>query len=734
MATEQKDPSFQDLPTWKRKDIITPKKPLKKLAPPKFGVFDIETEPIGSNENGVGQFIMAASFSPQTGYRTHTTLKELAELIVSSREDGIDAWYVHNGTSFDYLYLLADKPARRILKRHYDIKPLKSKQSAVGLSLVEKNVPEGKRPKRIALRDFYRIFKAPLKDITEELNVPHKKLHEIDFENGEVFDPNNPQHMIYLEHDVYGLYESVTMFRKLWFEIFQDDLGWTLPGMAYSAWRRTINKSYYRHDKAMRDYFRKTYRGGMVIPHYSVITEKVVPIQLISAVRLTGPIRIASFDVNSMYPARMLEGVPVGNPFRLSDYVKGVPAYYDVTLSAPTDGLTFIAVKSKTGLQYPRGTFRAQVTSQEISLALKHGYKIIEVHSGYGFSEIEKIFDTFLKKCMEIRRDHKGTILETVAKLAQNALYGKFGMGEDDVTEIIITDNPPASDTMQYWNEDTGSYEKDMYEIESEMDVPYLHPEWASWVTAGARMTLAQTILNFGYDRFVYSDTDSIKVVINGMTNDEIHDRVDIDPIRYGAWKHEYTLKEWYCAGPKTYAGIFVEPIIKKGKTLIDTFHTKGVPTKKVNTEMIKKAAHSEEVKIGFVQGRSMLTMLHQGYQPEWKTISRALTTPEKALNWEFDGSAWGPKDYISDEEYDRIREERAFLFEMRQLENAFKRNLYHAIMPTGLNDRDYEHIPRALFRKKGRPLDEFSLDVMDAIGQELDADGIYELIHKYWR
>ena len=731
--TAQKDPSFQSLPTWKRKDIITPKKPLKKLAPPKFGVFDIETEPIGSNENGAGQFIIAASFSPQTGYRLHHSLSDLASHIIQSREDGIDAWYVHNGMTFDYEYLLSDKKSRKtITSSPYDAKILSSKSSAVGISLVERE-PEGKRPKRIALRDFYRIFKAPLKDITEELNVPHKKLHEIDFDNGEVFDPKNPQHMIYLEHDVYGLYESVTTFRKMWFDIFQDDLGWTLPGMAYSAWRRTLDQSYYRHSQQLREFFRKTYRGGMVIPHYSVITEKVIPIKLLSYIKLTEPIKIASFDVNSMYPAMMLRGVPTGNPFRLSAYLKGVPAFYDVTLSAPDDGLTFIAVKSKSGLQYPRGTFRAQVTSVEMDFALSHGYKIVEFHEGYGFHTVEKIFSKFVEKCMEIRREHKGTALETVAKLAQNALYGKFGMGEKN-TEIIIAERSPNPDTViPHLNTAIGKYAPDLYEEVTVIDAPYLHPEWASWITAAARIELAKTILNFGYDRFIYSDTDSVKVLINGMTEDDIHDRVDIDPVRYGAWKHEYTLKEWYCAGPKTYAGIFIEPIIKKGKMITDTFHTKGVPTKKVNTDMIKRAAHMEEVKIGFIQGRSMLTMIHSGYNLEWKPIERALTTPDRVLNWQFDGTTWEPKPYISDEEYDRQRDIAESLREQRRIEDDMRKQVYHAIMPTGLNDPDYR-IPRALFRKNGRPLDEMGLQVMDAVGQELDGNEIYDLIQKYWR
>lgn len=638
----------EELSFWERRDIILPKKPLKFLPKAHFGTFDIETETIGTGPNGVGAFLLAASYSPETGLQFHTTLAELVDLFIDSP---VHHWYAHNGMAFDYEYLLADDDAReRIFTRGYAVQVLSSKTQAVGLSLEEADPPTGVPPHRVGLRDFFRIMPKSLKAITQEFGVAHAKRADIDFAAGEQFDPANPTHRDYLEWDVRGLYESVDAFRRHWWEAFKDDLGWTLPGMAYSAWRRTLTKSFYRHAPGLRAFFRDTYRGGMVIPHYAEITPQVQPLRLLRALKdgpgwdtvRTAP-EIASFDVNSMYPTQMLQGVPVGQPMEVQGYVSGLPGFYDVTMTAPETGFTPIAIKSPTGLIYPRGQFRAQITSIEWDQAVRMGYTIDTVHKGYVFPGVEKIFAKFLKQCQRIRRDHKGTPLETVAKLAQNSLYGKFGSAEDH-TDVVLTRHPSPdhvphlSPTLSPTGEMT--WVPDMYEMPPQpLDVPYLHPEWASWITASARMMLTEAILRVGYDRFVYADTDSIKVVTNGWTPADFQKIGTIDDTQYGAWKHEYTLTEWYCAGAKTYAGRFADP----GH---ETVRTKGVPRRGVTAAMVADAVHGEAVPIGFIQGRSLLTMIHASYAMRFMDTARELTIPTRVLNWVYDADdrAWDPK------------------------------------------------------------------------------------------
>ncbi len=629
----QSNPPF----LFQRPDCLTFKEGLKSLPPAHFGVFDIETDGFG------GDFIVGGLYEPFGGYKLFYKLSELTAYMRNSLYvNKVNIWYAHNGMSFDYQYLLHDEDCRNeFLKNGFTISPLASHSQAVGLRVVEKVVEEGKKPLTIQLRDFFRIFPRSLKDITEILEVEHQKRGDIDFAGGEVFDIHNPNHMTYLEYDVMGLYEAVEKFRTLWFEAFHDDLGWTMPSMALSAWRRTNEQIFWRHSKDFRDFFRESYRGGMVSPHYIRIGEdpetgeEYIPMALINEKILKKgeePI-IHSFDFNSMYPAMMLRGVPVGNPYITKELVYGLPGFYDVQIESPEDGFPFVAIKTKTGLLYPRGKFDAILPSVELFYALEQGYRLLKVNKGYVFPEIQEIFKDFITICMQIRKDYKGTALEQVAKLAQNALYGKFGSSEQAIRLVLSEEDLTDDGYEVYADPITGDWSDVLYTKEDILDVPYLHPEWASWITASARVTLAKAINAVGYTRFVYSDTDSLKIVANGLPMEYFSEVMDIDDTRYGALKYEYSLKFWACSGPKTYEGITVEPY--KGKNWIVA--AKGVPTKKVEPNMILQASKSKMVEVAFTSGRSAITMIKKGLNYKWVETHRALTRPSNVLNWDVD-------------------------------------------------------------------------------------------------
>jgi hypothetical protein len=65
----------------------------------------------------------------------------------------------------------------------------------------------------------------------------------------------------------------------------------------------------------------------------------------------------------------------------------------DVLVTAPKDiKLPLLPIKSENnypemGIMYPKGTWRGIYFSEELRMALKHGYKIIQVFDGYVFQK-----------------------------------------------------------------------------------------------------------------------------------------------------------------------------------------------------------------------------------------------------------------------------------------------------------------------------------------------------------
>ena len=573
----------------------------------RFGVFDIETEGLG------GDFIIGGIYDPVNGYRTHDSMLSLVQDIFSHPEL---EWWTHNGCRYDYTYFLLEDVKNWILDHDWNVRFMMTKTQAVGLT-AEKDSP---KKTTIKLKDFFRFIPQGLDKITKTFGVQHQKLKQsIDFET-ETFRPDNPVHLQYLEHDVLGLYESIEAFADILWTHFHVVPGWTGPGTAMTAWRRTIpkGKAYYKLSPQKREFFRRCYFGGMVQARYAELPEVGWGVT-------REDMRIESYDVNSMYPAQMLEGVPVGNPSRTFHYEPGKPGFYHVRVQVPDDSFPMIPYRSDTGTQWPVGEFETYCSSREIEFAEQQGYRF-EIIEGYVFPDHEKIFDDFLNICRTIRKDHKGTPLELCAKLMQNSLYGKFGSGEETQT-IYLSRNRPETEkrVTEYCDKITGELLDDIYLTQEPVDAPYLQPHWAAWITAGARVTLSTAAVLAG-NRFVYCDTDSLRYVSNGLEEPLIQE----DPVEYGRWKHEGTIREWYCSGPKTYAA----------RTTDDQWYVrnKGLPSRVVQAHHIRRSVQGEKVSIPMRTLSSLPCLLKNNQDgPECRSIERTVTQPTTVQGFQFD-------------------------------------------------------------------------------------------------
>jgi hypothetical protein len=579
----------------------------------KFGTFDLETDGLA------GDFIIAGTYDQDSGFQSFLSMPDLLQYL-TSRSDL--QWFAHNGARYDFGYFLTEDSRQWILDNDWTLRVMQSRTQAIGMTL-EKEIPGKKKPLRISFKDFFRFFPQRLSKLTKLFNTEHGKLENtVDFENGEVFDPQNSDHMMYLEHDCRGLYEVIEKFSELLWEHYGVPVGWTAPGTAMNAWQKTIPKdhAYYKLCKTKRDFFREGYYGGMVQVRYSEFPKSFngIPQENIHA---------DYYDVNSMYPAQMLKGVPCGTPSRTKQYEPGKPGFYRVRAHVPDTAFPMIPYRDKTGTKWPIGIFETVLTSLEIEFGQKQGITF-DIQDGYVFPGIEQPFDKFIQKCRELRLKYRKTPLEMLAKLMQNSLYGKFGSSE--TTRALYFGKKAPESSRFFLDIETGMIIDGAYEVEENLDVGYLQPHWAAWITANARICLSEQIIKLG-ERFVYCDTDSLTVISNGWTTPPF----ELSETEYGAYKHEGRIEEWYCAGPKTYAARFGADWSCKAK---------GVHTQKVTWRMVQKASRGEKIPVKMGTMTSLPVLIkNDSHGPKYIHLERTLTTPENVLGFRWFNGKFHP-------------------------------------------------------------------------------------------
>ena len=621
------------------KEYLTPIKPQtmpssSKIAP--HATLDIETEGLA------GKFVIAAVKTPEEE-RLLSSVDAIWEYIFEHREYD---WYTHNGMKYDYLYLF-EHCEQGFLNELLTVKKWRFKviQSAsMSLGVIGVHFGEdGKVDDSLRLKDFYRFVNRSLEKIGEDFKTEHQKLvGTIDWEK-ENFSLENPSHIEYLFNDVRVLYEAIEILQStLWENFGYIPLSFTLPSFALQAFRMSIydttKKSkdqarYYRPPKKVREFIQKAYYGGFNVPKIKYMDEKQ-PIKLLNPnIIIKSPI-MASFDINSMYPAQMKKGVPFGRITHTTEYVPNKGGYYHVRMvSSNENPLPMIPVKTKTGTQYPFGELDTYISSLELEYAFSSPYYTnIQVIEGYVFSDHIKIFNDLIEKCERLRKEYKGTTTELVVKLVQNSLYGKFGSKEEgEVIMIADFENVEIDENGMPIPEISSDDKIDIYQrkVSQIIDEPYLQPHWAAWITAGARLTIGNYAMPFAEQgRLAYIDTDSLKIIKTGI-EDKIN--LPIDSFRYGAFKHEYDARSWVCSGPKSYSVIKTEEFKKWNKKKkqweYEETHCKGIHS--ATYEDIYHAASGETIKKDTSYIPSLKVQLTKNGTILYKSMMRTITKPE---------------------------------------------------------------------------------------------------------
>lgn len=194
------------------------------------------------------------------------------------------------------------------------------------------------------------------------------------------------------------------------------------------------------------------------------------------------------------------------------------------------DHIPTIQIKSGFGgfipTEYVTSSNDEDVTLTLTSVDLELFFEQYDVHDieyieGWKFKATTGLFDKYIDKWYEVKEEstktgNKG--MRTLAKLMLNALYGKFA------TSIQVQSKIP------YYDEDAQLVKYKLGEKETR-DPVYLPV--ACFITAYSRADVIRNA-QANYERFAYSDTDSLHFIGHGTP-----EGMDIDPYRLGAWDLE---------------------------------------------------------------------------------------------------------------------------------------------------------------------------------------------------
>jgi hypothetical protein len=287
-----------------------------------------------------------------------------------------------------------------------------------------------------------------------------------------------------------------------------------------------------------------------------------------------------SYDVNSLYPSVMAscdgELLPFGRPIPFTGRPDPDELYrlwiarIRCRFVVKSGHLPCIQLKGNLSflpteyIEDSKEEVYMTITSVDYDLIRQqYDLEVTEWVDGYYFKASRTLFRGYVSEWIRQKNEasvegNKGK--RQIAKLMLNSLYGKFA------TRLDVTGRRPYLD-------ENGVVRYEDLDPE-ERDGVYLPV--GCFITAWARYKTVRTAQSLG-DRFLYSDTDSVKVL--GLDPP----RMKIDDVRLGWWKDEGHFHRFKALRAKTYMAEYDDP--EYGKEGHDTptkneVHVAGLPSR----------------------------------------------------------------------------------------------------------------------------------------------------------
>ncbi len=544
---------------------------------------------------------------------------------------------------------------------------------------------------------------------------------EYDYDNGSVEEAE-----IYCRRDVEILKVAVESFRDF---IKAEDLGVlarTAAGQAFNAFRHRfmVHEIFIHNHEAVLKLEREAYSGGRV--------------ECFRIGSFSGG--FYDFDVNSMYPyvmktfrypTRLVSFRKRGDPedlARLIDDGYLVIARCHVMVPEPVVGC-----KIEGHFIFPVGDFWTSISTPEIQYLLERGWimEVGEIAVYEGAAIFKRYVDYFYTKRLEAK-SNGDKVRDKLFKLLMNSLYGKFGQ-TGETWEPVGEADPEQVGVIEKINAETGEKETlkifggTIFKKIDEQESYNSFPAIAAHVTAYARMTLLNFIQIAGPKNVFYCDTDSLFVNEHGKNNLlPYQDEKNLGKIKLEAEGNTLTI-----FAPKDYefGTVVKRKGVKKGSKQIsdDEFETEvwphlnsfireGLIAGYHNVKRIKKLRRQYDKGWVLSDGRVVPLQLTADSTGTWiipweETIycrqGKWLANPEQPSCIK---KAY-PKTYL-----DRVAEERQLRFMYDKIKMDEVKAFKKAVMSLGgVNDADYENLPRWCKRRKGKTLDYLLSELADA-------------------
>lgn len=392
---------------------------------------------------------------------------------------------------------------------------------------------KGHRTNKVKILDSLKIFpNFSVEKVAEGFNLPIRKL-SIDYRKKRpVGWQLTSEEIDYIRNDV----EIMARALKIMFEKGLKRM--TIAGDAFQSYKEMMPKFRKRFpvlDEKVDADIRLAYRGGFTYVN-DIYKEKTVGHGI-------------CIDKNSMYPSKMVQKpLPYGQPEFFEgkyQYDPEMPLYIQ-SLSCKFDLKPgkIPNIQLKNNLSFIPNEYLPSSNDEIVTLSLcspdyklfieNYNIKDVTYYGGWKFYQCQGMFDKYINYWMDqkIKAGKEGNKpLRQIAKLMLNSLYGRFGLSINAQQKYSYLD-------------DQGVLRFGL--LPPEKREPVYIPV-ACFITAYGREDTIRTsqeirdytMKKYGYDAYLYSDTDSIHCMINDDDLDALKDDIFIDDFALGAWAKE---------------------------------------------------------------------------------------------------------------------------------------------------------------------------------------------------
>ena len=506
----------------------------------------------------------------------------------------IISWLLHNG--FEYV---SDKRERRN-NTFTTLITDRGQFYAIEVYFTVK----GHHTNKVKILDSLKIFpNFSVERVAEGFGLPIHKL-EIDYKQKRPIGWQlTEQEIAYIRNDV----EIMARALKIMFEQGLNKM--TIAGDAFASYKEFVpafRKRFPILPNNVDADIRLSYRGGFTYVN-DIYKEKPVG-------------KGICIDKNSMYPSKMVQKpLPYGKPeFFEGKYIDdpSMPLYIQsLTCKFELKKGKIPNIQLKNNLSFMPNEYLSSSKDKLITVSLcSPDYELFlenydienpTYHGGWKFKACQGMFDKYINYWMEqkIKAGKEGNQpMRQIAKLMLNSLYGRFGLS--------------INARQKYPYLDENGVVKFALLPEEQREPVYIPV--ACFITAYGRVDTIRTsqqirdysLKKYGYDAYLYSDTDSIHCMLNDEDLENLKDIIFLDDYALGAWAKEsefdraiFIRQKCYVEEEKgklnvTVAGLpkYLTPLItfenfKRG------FTTEGLTLKQMVDLASKNGASEEELK-----------------------------------------------------------------------------------------------------------------------------------------